>query len=81
MSKAKPGKLNDELEKAMAEEVRLIRQKYAEDDDATGRKKGEFKYDVLERMRVYDRALKLEAIKLKVDGSEWGKEFGNEKRD
>lgn len=67
MSKKTLGKINKALEDALAAELKEV----AERDD-----EGKFKYSVVERMRVYDRALKLESIKLKLEDPEWGKEFG-----
>lgn len=85
-AKAKQGKLNVELERALAEEVKEICRKHKEDVwDGEGdarvqlAKKGGYVYGVLDRMRVYDKALKLESIKLKADDPEWGAEFDGPK--
>lgn len=71
MSKATSGRVNAELQKALADEINEIRSKHS-----AGEKKGEFKYDLLDRMRVYDRALKLEGIRLKVSDENYGSKFG-----
>jgi len=75
-SNTKPAGLNAELEKALAEEIAEITKKVTDGD-----KKGQYVYDTVERMRVYDRALKLEQLKLKVDDPEWDRNSGvaNEK--
>lgn len=85
-AKAKQGKLNAELERALAEEVKEISRKHKEDVwDGEGdekkhvAKKGAYVYSVIDRMRVYDKALKLESIKLKADDPEWGAEFDEKK--
>lgn len=64
--KAKAGKVSAELEKALAAEVEEISRKDEE---------GKFVYSVIDRTRVYNQALKLEAIKAKLPDSDFGKEF------
>lgn len=91
MAKRGQGKLNAALEEAIAGEVKEISRRHAEDvieetEEGEGddkktvetvvAKKGDFVYPTLERMRVYDRALKLEQIKVRLDGDEWGGKFG-----
>ena len=76
MSKKNAGKVNAELDKALALELKEIGRKHPHDGD--GYKKGDYIYNTVERMRVYDRALKLEAIKLKANDSEWGSAFNDE---
>lgn len=71
MAKKSTGKVNAALERALAEELKEVTRKEAE-----GENQGKFVYSIIERMRVYDRALKLESIKLKADDPEWGKAFG-----
>lgn len=68
MNKKSVGKINRALEKALAEELKEITEK----DDHGG-----FKHSPVDRMRVYDRALKLEQIKLKIQDSDWGSQFGS----
>lgn len=68
--------LNAELEAALAEEVKEISRKH--ETDGEGHKRGAYVYPTVERMRVYDRALKLEQLKLKVDDPEWGSKFREE---
>lgn len=66
MTKKATSKVNIELEKALAEELKSVTTKDHE---------GNYKFSIVERMRVYDRALKLESIKLKIESPEWGEEF------
>ncbi len=61
------GKINSELTKALAREVKEISEK---DDE------GNFKHPILDRMRVYNAALKLESIRLKVSDEGYGSNFG-----
>ena len=82
MSK-KIGKVSVELDEALAAEIREIRRTHTEDVyDGAGEnrkqvaKKGDYVYPTLERMRVYDRALKLEMVKVKIESPEWGSAFG-----
>lgn len=69
------GKLNAELGKALAEELKEVRKKHPKDHEHAG----EFIHNALERMRVLDRCLKYESIALKADNPEWGSEFDKEK--
>lgn len=73
------GKLDAQLEAAIADELKEVTRKHKEDAEAVdgerGHKRGEFVYGTVERMRVIDRALKLAALKLKMDSPEWGSEF------
>ncbi len=67
------GKLDAALEKALADEVKEITKRHKEDGE--GYKKGDYVYGVVDRTRVYDRALKLEFLKAKIVSPEWGKAF------
>lgn len=76
MSRVSKGKVSRELEAALKEELREVTRKYGKDDVIPeGKKLGEFVYGTVERMRVIDRALKLEGLKLKVDDEGFGSEF------
>lgn len=77
MSRAKnTGKVSEILLKAIDGEVEEVARKYKDGDTIpAGKKSGDFVYDTLERMRVYDRAIKVEAIKLKVDDAGFGSNF------
>ncbi len=68
--KPKAGKVSAVLEKALAEEVEEISRKHQDGDN-----KGKYVYDVMDRTRVYNQALKLEAIKAKLPDGDFGKEF------
>ncbi len=74
------GKINVELENAIADELKAIRRKAKEDvinaEGLVTLKKGEYIYPLKERMEVIDRALKIEQLKLKVDDSAYGSNFG-----
>lgn len=77
MSRAKTGRVSKELEAALKEELREVTRRYKGDEAIPeGKKEGEFVYGTVERMRVIDRALKLEGLKLKVDDEGFGSEFG-----
>ena len=65
----KAGGVNKELERAIAEELKEIRRKDAE---------GKPVYGILERMRVYDRALALEKVKQRIDDPAFGSGFLDE---
>lgn len=71
-AKKSVGRVNAELEKALAAEVKEICKKDEEKN---------FLHPILDRMRVYNAALKLEAIKLKADSPEWGDAFKGEGHD
>lgn len=60
------GKVSEALEKAIAAEVEEISKK---GDD------GKFVHSVIDRMRVYDKALKLESIKAKLPDEDYGSKF------
>lgn len=80
MTKRKSGQVNAALEKALEAELEEVRRKHAEDVMDGEKKvatKGENVYSLIDRMRVYDRFLKLEQLKLKVDDPEWGSKFGD----
>ena len=78
-TKKSSGKVTEALDQAITDELAEVRRKHDADvNDPDGKvmaKKGEFVYPLPERMKVYDRALKLEAIKAKLDGTEWGSKF------
>jgi hypothetical protein len=81
MSRAKKPKnaLYSALEKALIDELQEVTKRHDADKFEDGKavaKQGEYVYPTVERMRVMDRALKLEQVKLKMDDPEWGKEFG-----
>ena len=80
MSRKATGKVNAALEKALADEVKEITRRHPE-DYGDREKRGKFVYELIDRSRVYDRALKLEALKLKADDPEWGKEFNKDRSD
>ena len=61
MSKKKEKGINPELEKA----INKLMQEVMSDQTAT----------IVDKMRVIDRALKLEALKMKDDDSSWGAGF------
>lgn len=76
MSKRKTNSVSTVLQEAMDEEVREIRRKYQRGDTIpAGKKEGDFVYDTLERMRILDRALKLESLRLKQDDPGFGSGF------
>lgn len=58
-----------ELERALS---KILRDLEKEEDyiDETGAKKKRPKYTLMDKMRVYDRALKLESIKAKLDNDD-----------
>lgn len=60
------GSVNAALEKALAGEIEEISKK----DDA-----GKYVYSVIDRTRVYGQAIKLEAIKAKLDDPGYGEGF------
>ncbi len=60
------GRVSAELEQALAEEVKEISRKG---------EYGKFVHNVIDRTRVYNQALKLEAIKAKLPDQDYGKEF------
>ena len=76
MSAKKMGRIDSALEKALAEELKEITRKHTE-----GENKGQFAYNTMERMRVIDRCLKHQAIKLKANDETWGEAFSGGKED
>lgn len=66
MSKRRGSQINVALEKALEAEVAEIIVK---------NENGTSKYSLVDRCRVYDRFLKLEQLKLKVDDPQWGSKF------
>jgi hypothetical protein len=81
MSRAKKPKnaLYSALEKALIDEMSEVTKKRDADDvNEEGKivaKQGDYVYPTVERMRIYDRALKLEQVKLKMDDPEWSQAF------
>jgi hypothetical protein len=63
MSRKKDKGINPELEEAISKSLKEVMA------DATA--------SITEKMKVIDRALKLEAIKLKLTDDEWGSGFAN----
>ena len=72
MARGNTGKLNKELEKALAEELKEVTRKHPKGHEEEGR----FVYSTVERCRVIDRCLKMQSIQLKADNPEFGAEFG-----
>ncbi len=68
----KPGKIDALVEKALNDELKEVTRRHSVGHD----KAGEFVYSSVERMRVIDRVLKLQSIKLKASDPEWGAAFG-----
>ncbi len=64
MSRKKDKGINPELEEAISKSLKEVMA------DATA--------SITEKMKVIDRALKLEAIKLKLTDDEWGSGFATE---
>ncbi len=60
------GRVSAELEQALADEIQEITKKGPD---------GKYLYDVVDRARVYNQALKLEGIKAKLPDQDYGKEF------
>ncbi len=76
MSRAKTGSVSKILKDAIDAEVAEIARKYKEGDTIpAGKNAGEFVYPAIERMRIYDRALKLAGLELKVDDPGFGSNF------
>ncbi len=67
---AKSGKVNKYLDKMITNLLKEVNS--AKNDD------GKAAYSLTEKMKVVDRALKLEAIKMKADDSGYGSGFGDE---
>lgn len=61
------GKVNSKLEKMITDLLKEVNS--GKNDDGTA------KYSLTDKMKVVDRALKLEALKLKVDDSGYGSGF------
>lgn len=74
MAKAAGGKLDSALAKAIADELKEVTKRHP----AGHEQAGQFVYGTVERMRVIDRALKMQSLKLKADDPEWGREFNRE---
>lgn len=72
--KSKLSALGQELEKSLIKILRDL-DKEVKTENADGTTVMKPKYDLLDKMRVYDRALKLEAIKAKITDDE-GSFFG-----
>ena len=72
MSRAKPAKVNSELEKAIEAELKEIRRTEVKDGIKVPA------YSLLDRMRVLSVALKLEALKLSADDPSFGTGFKDE---
>lgn len=75
-----------QIQDSIDAELKEIQRRHAEnvyEGEGDNRKllhrEGDFVYSLLDRMRVYDRALKLEQLKLKADDPEWGTGFGKDK--
>lgn len=67
MSKKTPaGKVSAALEDAIADEIKEVTKKDAE---------GKYLHPTIDRMRVIDKALKLEAIKAKLPDDDYGTGF------
>lgn len=64
--------INAELEKAITAELKEIVKKGPD---------GKFLYSLVDRARVYDRALKLEAIKQKLDDPGFGAGFTDDDKE
>ena len=67
---ANESKLRDELEKQLTKELKLVS---TQDDPETNEP-----YTITAKSKVWDRVLKLEAIKAKLDGEGWGAGFAQE---
>lgn len=75
---ASSSKVSKALQDALADEVAEVSRKYkASETMPAGKNAGDYVYDTVDRMRVYDRALKLESVKLKTDDDGYGSKFGN----
>lgn len=71
-------KITAALDDAIAKELEEVYKKHTEDvkdGDKQIAKKGDFLYPLLDRLRVMDRAIKIEAIKAKLPDDEWGGKF------
>lgn len=66
----KTGKVNKNLEKTINDLLKEVNEK----EVGEGGKKG-FKYSLTDRCKVIDRALKLEAIRMKADDSGYASAF------
>lgn len=67
---ANESKLRDELEKQLTKELKHVS---SQDDPETQKP-----YTITAKSKVWDRVLKLEAIKAKLDGEGWGAGFSQE---
>lgn len=77
----KSGAVSQALEDALADELKEVTRKWGKKDAIPeGKKEGEFVYGTVERMRVIDRALKLESLKMKVDDAGFGSNFGKDEK-
>lgn len=66
MAARSAGKANPEIESAMKALLKDV--KSGKDSDGKP-------YSLTDKMRIMDRVLKWEAIKSKLEGSDWGSEF------
>jgi len=64
---ASESKLRDELEKQLTKELKSVS---VGDDPETGKP-----YTITAKSKVWDRILKLEAVKAKLNDGEWGSSF------
>ena len=71
MSKKSTGHANPAIDRAMKAMLKEITDGKNEDGE---------KYSLLDRMRLMDRVLKWEAIKTKMEGSDWGSEFDKDEK-
>lgn len=69
MSAKSPNKANPEIEAAMKSLLKDVKS----GKDADGKP-----YSLTDKMKIMDRVLKWEAIKSKLEGSDWGSEFNRE---
>lgn len=77
MSKKSSTKVSQVLIDAMDAELKEVTRKWKRTDTIPeGKKEGEFVYSTVERMRVIDRSLKLEALRVKEDAPAFGSAFG-----
>lgn len=66
MTKKTESKINQQLEAALAAELQEVQRKNPDGTPA---------YALIDRMRAYDRALKMQSLKLKIPSAEWASEF------
>lgn len=77
MSRNSGGKVSKALEKALEEELKEVTRRWrASDAIPEGKKEGDFIYEAVSRMRILDRCIKMESLKLKVADDSFGSEFG-----